>query len=234
MNTVRTKSEAGGLFRMSGETQMAFSFAPAASNAAAAILMAASLMCGAYAEEPALGAPPQVMPASGLSALACGNGGREAALTASQVKSGDRHYLEFRTRTYPGSPSGHLYVVFGELDASGKVVSRYHVGLAPDGLVIGFIGGALIEVPAHVTPRYMECSGGVIDAWRISISPAQYAAVTRRARASLLNPPLWSMFRYNCNHFAAGFGDIIGLKHPQSPNLTAALYLPAYIKANRR
>ncbi len=197
----------------------------------AAALMAAASLQGAGSKQ-AMGAPPQVMPASGLSALACGNGGREAALTASRIKQGDRHYLEFRTRTYPGSPSGHMYVVFGELDAGGKVLSRYHIGLAPDGLAIGFIGGALVEVPAHVTPRYMECSGGVIDAWRISISPAQYAAVTRKARASLLKPPLWSMFKFNCNHFAAQFGDIVGLKHPQSPNLTAALYLPAYIRAN--
>ena len=198
-----------------------------------AALLPAAPMQSAFAKQ-AKPAPSQIKASGGLSALSCANGGQEAKLTASRVKNGDRHYLEFRTRPYPGSPSGHMYVVFGELDAGGKVLSRYHIGLAPDGLAIGFIGGALVEVPAHVTPRYMECSGGVIDAWRISISPAQYAAVTRWARASLLKPPLWSMFKYNCNHFAAQFGDIIGLKHPQSPNLTAVLYLPAYIRANRR
>jgi hypothetical protein len=182
----------------------------------------------------AQGGPAQSAYSAGLGELACKNGGRDAMLSASSVKKGDRHYLEFRTRIYPGWPSGHMYVVFGELDASGKVTSRYHIGLAPDGLALGFIGGALVDVPAHLKPNFMECSGGVIDAWRISISPAQYAAVTRRAQSSLLKPLLWSMFRYNCNHFAAGFGDIIGLKHPQIPNLTAALYLPAYIKANKR
>jgi hypothetical protein len=171
---------------------------------------------------------------SGLGALVCKNGGREAILTSSRVRKGDRHYIEFRTRVYPGSLSGHMYVVFGELDDSGKVTSRYHIGLAPDGLALGFIGGALVDVPAHVKPNFMECSGGVIDAWRISISPSQFAAIAGKARANLLKPPLWSMFGFNCNHFAAGFGDIIGLQHPQSPNLTAALYLPAYIKANRR
>jgi hypothetical protein len=177
---------------------------------------------------------PQINSISGLTALVCKNGGREAILTSSRVKKGDRHYIEFRTRAYPGSPSGHMYVVFGELDESGRVTSRYHIGLAPNGLAIGFIGGAFVRVPAHVKPRIMECSGGVIDAWRISISPSQFAAVAGKARASLLKPPLWSMFGFNCNHFAAGFGDIIGLKHPQSPNLTAVLFLPAYIKANSR
>lgn len=178
--------------------------------------------------------PPQAKSASGLSALTCKNGGREVKLTASRVKKGARHYLEFRTRSYPGSPSGHMYVVFGELSGQGKVTSRYHIGLAPNGLAIGFIGGALMEVPAHLEPRYLECNGSAIDAWRVSISPAHYAAVARKARSSLLNPPLWSMFGFNCNHFAASFGDIIGLKHPKSRNLMASLYLPAYIRANQR
>jgi hypothetical protein len=218
---------------MCGEEWMMVWFSRAVRLAAMAALVCAAPFHAAIAKQ-AKSEAPQIQPGGGLSELACANGGREARLTASRVRKGDRHYVEFRTRTYPGSPSGHMYVVFGELDESGNTASRYHIGLAPDGLAIGFIGGALVKVPAHVEPRYMECSGGVIDAWRISISASQYAAVSRKARASLIKPPLWSMFSFNCNHFAAGFGDIIGLRRPQSQNLTAALYLPAYIKANSR
>ena len=182
------------------------------------------------------GAAKQVVPpgTNGLSELVCKNGGREAKLTAAAVRKGDRHYLEFRTRIYPGSPADHMYVVFGELDGAGKAVSRYHIGLAPDGFALGFLSGAIVNDPAHLQPRYLECSGGVTDAWRVSISPKQYAAVARKARSSLLNPPLWSMFRFNCNHFAATFGDIAGLRRPQNPNLMAQHYLRAYIKANKR
>jgi hypothetical protein len=198
-----------------------------------AALLTAAPMPNAMADQETRQTP-QIKYGGGLSELACANGGREAKLTASRISNGDRHYLEFRTRNYPGSPSGHLYVVFGELNESGKVVSRFHIGLAPDWLAIGFVGGAFVDVPAHLTPRRMECSGGVIDAWRISISPAQYEAITRKARSSLINPPLWSMFGFNCNHFAAQFGDIIGLKHPLSRDLMARFYLPAYIKVNSR
>ena len=195
-------------------------------------MLAAAPMQGGFAKQSKSAAAP--VKTGSLSDLACANGGREAKLTASRVRKGERYYLEFRTRPYLGTPSGHMYVVFGELDAGGKARSRYHIGLAPDGLAIGFIGGALVKVPAHLRPRYMECSGGVIDAWRISVSPSQYAAIVRRAQANLLTPPLWSMFAFNCTHFAAGFGDIVGLKRPQTPHLMAALYLPAYIKANER
>jgi hypothetical protein len=196
-------------------------------------LLALASILNAMADQDTRRAP-QIGYIGGLSELTCANGGREARLTASLVSGGDRHYLEFRTRNYPGSPSGHLYVVFGELNKSGMVVSRFHIGLAPDWLAVGFVGGAFVDVPAHLTPRHLECSGGVIDAWRISINPAQYEAVTRKARSSLINPPLWSMFGFNCNHFAAQFGDIIGLRHPQSRDLMARFYLPAYIKANSR
>jgi hypothetical protein len=177
---------------------------------------------------------PSLESAGGLGELACKNGGREVKLTASRMNKGHRHYIEFRTRPYSGLPTGHMYVVFGELNAEGKVSSRYHIGLLPDGSALGFFGGALVDVPAHVKPGFMECSGGVINAWRISLTASQYEAVTRKARSSLLKPPLWSMFKYNCNHFAAGFGDIVGLNHPRNPGVAATLYLPAYIKANSR
>jgi hypothetical protein len=218
---------------MSGECHMRIPLLNAILHGVLAALLIAAPAQTALAKQESV-QKPQTAIGGGLAELVCANGGREAPLTASRVSNGDRHYIEFRTRNYPGSPSGHLYVVFGELDDSGKVLSRFHIGLAPDWLAIGFIGGAVVSVPAHLTPRRMECNGGVIDAWRLSISPAQYAAVTRKARSSLLNPPLWSMFGFNCNHFAAEFGDIIGLKHPQSRNLMARLYLPAYIKANSR
>jgi hypothetical protein len=54
----------------------------------------------------------------GVSERAFGIGGREARLTAPRVKKSHRHCLEFRTRTYPGWPSGHIYAEFGELDAA--------------------------------------------------------------------------------------------------------------------
>ena len=171
--------------------------------------------------------------ASGMEELVCANGGREAKLTASRIRKGHLAYIEFRTRILPGSPSGHLYIVFGDLNAAGKPVSRYQTGLMPAGSIVGFYGGTLAPVPGKTRPQYLDCHGGTLGAWRVSLTAAQYRAVVRKARASLAEPPLWSMFGHNCNHFAAGFGDLAGLKRPKNSALPSVSYLPAYIEANR-
>jgi hypothetical protein len=44
--------------------------------------------------------------------------GSAVKLTANRTRPGDPAYIEFRQRLSPGIPSGHMYVVFGRLDAS--------------------------------------------------------------------------------------------------------------------
>jgi hypothetical protein len=182
---------------------------------------------------PARGFDGKSGPPSFMRELTCKNGGRAARLSASRIRKGDRAYIEFRTRLLPGSPSGHMYIVFGELDGNSKPLSRYQTGLMPVGSVAGFYGGTLAPVPGKTRPQYLDCYGGTLGAWRVSVSDAQYAAVVRKARAGLAQPPLWSMFKFNCNHFAAGFGDLAGLKRPKNPALPSVSFLPAYIEANR-
>ncbi|MGB8819252.1 MAG: hypothetical protein WCC66_15155 [Rhizobiaceae bacterium] len=164
---------------------------------------------------------------------ACSKGFHKAKLSASSMKPGEPAYIEFRSRMSAAIPSGHMYVVFGRLDANGVPVTHHIVGLYPKGLLLGMYGGAVAWVPAHVKPFGQECTiGAVIDAWRISLSESQYQSVLARARAKLAKPPLWNMFGFNCNHFAAEFGDLIGLTRPSNSALPAFAYLPAYMKAN--
>jgi hypothetical protein len=53
--------------------------------------------------------------------------GRAEKLSASRVRCGDPAYIEFRLRAAPSVPSGHLYVVFGRLDADGKPMTRQYI-----------------------------------------------------------------------------------------------------------
>jgi hypothetical protein len=165
--------------------------------------------------------------------LSCKNGGRAAALSASRIRKGYRACIEFRTRLLPGSPSRHMYIVFGELDGNSKPLSHYLTGLMPLGSIAGFYGGTLAPAPGKTRPQYLDRHTGTLAAWRVSVSDAQYAAIVRKARAGLARPPLWSMFGYNCNHFAAGFGHLAGLRRPKNPTLPSVSFLPAYIEANR-
>lgn len=165
--------------------------------------------------------------------VACKTDYRDVKLTASSIRPGDAGYIEFRSRLSAAIPSGHMYVVFGRLGSDGKPLTHHIMGLYPKGSLIGLYGGSIARVPAHVKAYGKECTGiAVLNAWRVSVNEAQYERILARARATLAKPPLWNMFGYNCNHFAAEFGDIAGLRKPSNSALPAFAYLPAYIKAN--
>jgi hypothetical protein len=180
-------------------------------------------------------AKPSPLPVSGpdIDEIACKNGVKEVSLSASGVTVGDPAYIEFRSRLSAVIPSGHMYVVFGRLGADGKPLTSHIMGLYPKGFLLGMYGGAIAWVPANVKAFDTECSGlAVLDAWRVSMSEAQYQLILNKARAYLAKPPLWNMFGFNCNHFASSFGDLLGLRPPSNFALPAFAYLPAYIKAN--
>jgi hypothetical protein len=202
-------------------------------NRRGASALSTALAIFLLASPPAVAIELKSAAAAPMAELACKNGGREAKLGASRVRRGDPAYIEFRTRILPGSLAGHMYIVFGELDAKANPVSRFQTGLMPVGSIAGFYGGSITPLPAKTRPQYLDCAGGTLGAWRVSVSAAQYKAIVHKARASLARPPLWSMFGHNCNHFAAEFGDILGLKRPKNSALPSVSYLPAYIQANR-
>ena len=178
---------------------------------------------------------PATMPVSGpdIDEIACKKGVREVELSASHVSIGDPAYIEFRSRLSAVIPSGHMYVVFGRLGPDGKPLTSHIMGLYPKGFLLGMYGGAIAWVPANVKAFETECSGiAVLDAWRVSMSEAQYQLILTKARDYLIKPPLWNMFGFNCNHFASTFGDLLGLNPPGNFALPAFAYLPAYMRAN--
>lgn len=165
--------------------------------------------------------------------IACKTNFKEVSLSAKSIRKGDTAYVEFRSRLSPAIISGHMYVVFGRLGDDGTPLTHQLIGLYPKGSVLGLYGGAIAWVPANVKPSAIDCSGiSVIDAWRVSLNEAQYQKLLAKARDKLAKPPLWNMFGYNCNHFAAEFGEVAGLRKPSNSELPAFAYLPAFIKSN--
>lgn len=170
-----------------------------------------------------------------LPQLTCGGHGgmgRSDKLTAKRVRPGDPAYIEFRLRAALSVPSGHLYVVFGRLDADGKPVSRQYIGLFPDGGPVGLYAGAVVPMPAELKPDFNDCSFPASAAYRVSLTEGQYQALLSKARAYLANPPKWRMFGFNCNNFAASLGSVAGLREPENRNQPSFSYIYAYIKAN--
>jgi hypothetical protein len=158
--------------------------------------------------------------------------GPDAKLTASRVRKGDPYYIEFRYRFSPAIPSGHMYDVFGRLDANGNPITRQYIGLVPAGSVVGLYVGAIVPMPGEVTPNILDCSITPGAAYRVSLTADQYQKLLVKVREALAHPPLWQMETYNCNHFAAGLGSVAGLKPADAHLLPSFAYIHAFIRAN--
>ncbi|MCX8280827.1 hypothetical protein OSJ77_11540 [Phyllobacterium sp. 0TCS1.6C] len=159
------------------------------------------------------------------------NGGA-AKLTANRTNPGDPAYIEFRQRLSPGIPSGHLYVVFGRLDEKGNPVTRQYNGLFPKGSLIGLYGGAIVPMPAELKPSYADCHFTPGAAYRVSLTENQYQQLLAKVRANMARPPLWRMFGFNCNNYAASLGSVAGLVEPANTAQPSFSYIYAYIAAN--
>jgi hypothetical protein len=158
--------------------------------------------------------------------------GRADKLTAKRVKAGDPAYMEFRLRAALSVPSGHLYVVFGRLDAEGKPATRQYMGLFPDLGPVGLYAGAVVPMPAQLEPDFNDCTFPASAAYRVSLTEEQYQRLLGKVRGYLANPPKWRMFGFNCNNFAATLGEAAGLREPANRNQPSFSYIHAYIKAN--
>ncbi len=158
--------------------------------------------------------------------------GTDAKLTANREKSGDPAYIEFRQRFSSSIPSGHVYVVFGRLDAKGEPVTRQYIGLFPRGSLIGLYGGAIVPVPADLAPSFEDCRFTPNAAYRVSLTEQQYQQLLEKVRANLANPPKWRMFGFNCNNFAATLGSVAGMVEPANRSQPSFSYIYSFIEAN--
>ena len=162
---------------------------------------------------------------------------RKNALVADRVTPGDPYYIEFRMRPSAAIPTGHMFVVYGELDAAGNPVSQYYSGLYPKGSVVGLYTGTVLPVPipGDIEPSIMDCKVIPAAAYRRSISAAQYRNMLLKLAQYKANPPKWVMLAFNCNHYAASLGVAAGLRAPngtRSLEFVSAQYFTELVKVN--
>lgn len=136
------------------------------------------------------------------------------AVVAQQPNKASRYFIEFRSRyayTY-----GHSYVVFGTLNASGKMVNPQVAGLAPksDDPSI-YMAGHMVPVEAStgwtdgdLEPEYMSAY------WRVMLSEPEYKKAVANIRKLQASSPVWHAALYNCNAFVGDIARSMGYKTP--------------------
>jgi hypothetical protein len=142
------------------------------------------------------------------------NARKTDVVVAQQPNKAGRYFIEFRSRyayTY-----GHSYVVFGTLNARGKMVNPQVAGLAPksDDPAV-YMAGHMLPVESStgwtdgdLEPEYMSAY------WRVMLSESEYKKVVAFIRKLQASSPVWHASLYNCNAFVGDIARSMGYKTP--------------------
>ena len=127
------------------------------------------------------------------------------------------YFIDFRARG--GSLLGHTFVVYGRMDAHGRLLEAHYAGNYPREDHIDVWMVPLLLVPKSITVKSADFRERPTAIYRRRLSAAEYvrvAATVRHVRATTFG---WHLVLNNCNHFAAEVAHSIGLATPPTLQL---------------
>jgi hypothetical protein len=128
-------------------------------------------------------------------------------------RDGTRYFVDFHARGTPTFP-GHVFIVYGQLNAHGGIAEAKVVGFAPDTgrysriyfiPVRGFIGRQRSDITEPSTVIY-----------RRHLTAAEFHQLIAKVRQVRATQPLWHLIFSNCNDFVGEIARSIGLHRPPS------------------
>ena len=121
------------------------------------------------------------------------------------------YFVDFRAR--PSSYIGHTYIVYGRLDADGRIAELHYAGLIPEHNVWE---GLFIPIEATVR-QYKDDTRLLPTAiYRRRLNPTEYQRLTRAVRYMQATEHRWHAVFQNCNSFAVDIADVLRLGRPPS------------------
>ena len=139
-----------------------------------------------------------------------------AAQHPSAQKAAQRYFIEFRSRT--AVSYGRAFVVFGKLDAQGRIVESDIAVLHPaTDSSIPYALGHLIPVPAETGPSFGDDDEQYVTArYRILLNEAEYNRVVTYIRQLQASSRVWHAVFNSCVTFIKDIAQFMGLQTPRS------------------
>ncbi len=132
------------------------------------------------------------------------------------------YYVEFRARL--SAISGHTYLVYGPLDATGAPSEEIIMGFWPVGGMFGLLAGA-VAFPGKVERAYLDEKLPDTNRFRRNLTAEQYAQLQAYVARAQKEKHVWSLFINNCNDFAAEAAEAIGLKVPPARFVPSSIFV---------
>ena len=185
---------------------------------ACAVAMLAGLQTPAAGAQSATGAKPQ--PPTQLAGT-----GPSSAQHPGATKAAQQYFIEFRSRT--AISYGHAFVLFGKLDAQGRIVQSEIAGLHPaTDNSIPYALGHFIPVPSETGPTFGDDDEQYMTArYRVLLNEAEYTRVVAYIHQLQASSPVWHAVFYNCVTFIKDIAQYMGLRTPR----TSVLYPQTFI-----
>lgn len=138
----------------------------------------------------------------------------------SQFEEDLRHFVEFRAEM--NALLGHSYLVHGQVNKQGEIVEHSGpIGFYP---YLGALAGVTvgwIAAPGTIAPDPSDKIGLAKEKYRVPLTPDQHARLTDYIAGWQGRTVAWSLLLQNCNDFASGAAQAIGLNTPNGLGVTA-------------
>jgi len=150
--------------------------------------------------------------------------------TRSAAAATKRYFVDFRSRN--ALSYGHTFLLYGKLDAQGRVIKSTVAGLHPfTESSIPWTIGHLIPVPSETGASDGDTEDEYITAsYRILLNEAEYNKLVAYIKQHQEDSRLWHALLKNCNSWVGDVAQFLGLKTPYSSVL---LYPAEYITSLR-
>jgi hypothetical protein len=134
-----------------------------------------------------------------------------AAIAQPQRPAGERYFIDFRAR--PSTFIGHTFILYGRVDAQGRVLEHHVAGLIPE--TDGWRG---LIVPIHASVRKYKDDTRRLPTviYRRPLNAIEYRRVQRAVRHMRAVAHQWHAIFFNCNDFAIEIAETLGMVRPPS------------------
>jgi hypothetical protein len=141
--------------------------------------------------------------------------------TSNRGHAGKSFFIEFRGRA--AANYGHMYVLYGRVNARDEIVASRIAGLHPAGdaancyncSLLNWTVGHLVPVPSETGASDGDLEEKYVTArYRVWLTAAQYKDVNAYVRKLQAENPTWNALFNNCVGFGRNIAEHMGLKLP--------------------
>ena len=134
-------------------------------------------------------------------------------LDGENQRDNSRYFVDFHARGKPSFP-GHVFIVYGELNARGRIAEAQVVGFTPD--ADRYATPYFIPVPALIEQQRADLTEPSTVNYRRHLTAAEFHQLIAKVRQIRAIHRLWHLIFSKCNDLVRTIAKSIGLRRPHS------------------